>query len=43
MADMLLAFDIGNTEITVGLFAGEELERSWRLMTRPDRTPEASE
>jgi type III pantothenate kinase len=35
---MLLAIDIGNTEITVGLFAGEELERSWRLMTYPSRT-----
>jgi type III pantothenate kinase len=35
---MLLAVDIGNTEITLGLFAGTELERSWRLMTHPDRT-----
>jgi len=38
MADMLLALDIGNTEITVGLFAGAELERSWRLTTHPPRT-----
>ena len=40
MASMLLALDIGNTEITVGLFDREELERSWRLMTHPDRTPD---
>ncbi len=35
---MLLAVDIGNTEITLGLFAGTELERSWRVMTHPDRS-----
>ena len=35
---MLLAIDIGNTEITIGLFAGLDLERSWRIMTHPDRT-----
>ncbi len=35
---MLLAVDIGNTEITIGLFAGTELERSWRVMTHPDRS-----
>jgi type III pantothenate kinase len=35
---MLLAIDIGNTEITLGLFNGPELERSWRIMTHPDRT-----
>jgi type III pantothenate kinase len=40
MPDMLLALDIGNTEITVGLFADAELERSWRLMTHPPRTPD---
>jgi type III pantothenate kinase len=40
MATMLLALDVGNTEITVGLFAGDELERSWRLTTHPDRTPD---
>jgi type III pantothenate kinase len=37
---MLLAFDIGNTEITVGLFVGERLEGHWRLTTNPDRTPD---
>lgn len=35
---MLLAVDVGNTELTLGLFDGEELERSWRLMTSPERT-----
>jgi type III pantothenate kinase len=35
---MLLALDIGNTEITAGLFDEDELERSWRLMTYPART-----
>ncbi|HEX2610823.1 MAG TPA: type III pantothenate kinase, partial [Gemmatimonadales bacterium] len=37
---MLLALDIGNTEITAGLFQGEELEAHWRLTTNPDRTPD---
>lgn len=37
---MLLALDVGNTEITIGLFAAAELERSWRIMTHPDRTPD---
>lgn len=37
---MLLAVDIGNTEINLGLFGGEDLERSWRITTRPDRTPD---
>ena len=35
---MLLAIDAGNTEVTFGLFSGEDLERSWRVTTRPDRT-----
>ncbi len=37
---MLLALDIGNSEITVGLFAADELERSWRLTTRAEQTPD---
>ncbi|MGH9261320.1 MAG: type III pantothenate kinase [Acidimicrobiales bacterium] len=37
---MLLAIDIGNTETTLGLFAGERLEASWRLTTTPTRTPD---
>jgi type III pantothenate kinase len=37
---MLLTLDIGNTEITAGLFAGDELRAHWRLTTNPDRTPD---
>src|SRR2546426_10341176 len=37
---MLLAFDIGNTETTVGLFAGDRLVAHWRLHTTPQRTPD---
>jgi type III pantothenate kinase len=37
---MLLALDIGNTEITVGLFRGDQVTAHWRLTTNPDRTPD---
>ena len=39
---MLLAFDIGNTETTVGLFssAGDRLEAHWRWHSTPQRTPD---
>jgi type III pantothenate kinase len=37
---MLLTLDIGNTEITVGLFRGETLEGHWRMTTNPGRTPD---
>ena len=37
---MLLTLDIGNTEITMGLFQGDALEAHWRLTTNPDRTPD---
>ena len=37
---MLLALDIGNTETTVGLFAGDRLVRHWRLHTTARRTPD---
>jgi len=37
---MLLALDIGNTEITVGLFRGDQISAHWRLTTNPDRTPD---
>lgn len=30
---MLLAFDVGNTNIVIGLFEGEELVGSWRMKT----------
>ena len=35
---MLLAVDIGNTNVTLGLFRGEELEARWRLSTDIRRT-----
>jgi type III pantothenate kinase len=37
---MLLALDVGNTEITTGLFTGNDLQAHWRLTTNPDRTPD---
>ena len=37
---MLLTLDIGNTEITAGLFQGDTLEAHWRLTTNPERTPD---
>lgn len=37
---MLLALDIGNTEITLGLFRETALEAHWRLTTVSDRTPD---
>lgn len=37
---MLLVVDIGNTEITLGLFAGEQLCTHWRLTTVVSRTPD---
>jgi type III pantothenate kinase len=35
---MLLALDIGNTNIVVGVFAGERLLHGWRLSTQRQRT-----
>ena len=37
---MLLTLDIGNTEITAGLFRGDAVSSHWRLTTNPDRTPD---
>jgi type III pantothenate kinase len=37
---MILVFDVGNTETTVGLWAGAELRAHWRLTTIPERTPD---
>ena len=37
---MLLTLDIGNTEITAGLFRGAELLAHWRMTTNPGRTPD---
>jgi type III pantothenate kinase len=35
---MLLAIDIGNTNIVIGVFEGKALGRSWRLATARERT-----
>ncbi|HEX9997523.1 MAG TPA: type III pantothenate kinase [Abditibacterium sp.] len=35
---MLLAFDIGNTNLTVGIWRGDELMAQWRYATRRDAT-----
>lgn len=35
---MILAFDIGNTEIVLGLFEDSELLDHWRIATHPERT-----
>jgi type III pantothenate kinase len=37
---MILVFDIGNTETTVGVFDGERLHAHWRLVTDVNRTPD---
>lgn len=34
---MLLTVDVGNTNLTVGVFAGDRLVRQWRLETDPRR------
>jgi type III pantothenate kinase len=35
---MLLTFDVGNTETTLGLYAGASLRAHWRIMTEVART-----
>ena len=37
---MLLAIDIGNTNITIGAFEGEELHATWRLSTEARWQPD---
>lgn len=37
---MLLTIDIGNTNLTLGLYRGEELVSAWRLATVHDRMPD---
>jgi type III pantothenate kinase len=37
---MLLAIDIGNTNITLGLYDGEKLGPRWRLSTNHERMPD---
>src|ERR1051325_10485032 len=35
---MLLAIDVGNTNIVLGVFDGQKLVQSWRLLTLRERT-----
>src|SRR6476659_9293417 len=35
---MLLAIDVGNTNVTIGVFDGERLAHSWRLASLRERT-----
>jgi type III pantothenate kinase len=37
---MLLAFDIGNTSIHIGLFDGEELAATWRIGVEHEKLPD---
>jgi type III pantothenate kinase len=37
---VILVFDVGNTETTVGLYSGPELAQHWRLTTVVERTPD---
>ncbi len=38
--NLLLAVDIGNTNITLGLYRGEQREAAWRLATVHERMPD---
>ncbi len=37
---MLLTIDLGNTNLTLGLYQGDRLERHWRLATDHNRMPD---
>ncbi len=37
---MLLAVDVGNTNVVLGIFEGEELKASWRVQTERRRMPD---
>ena len=37
---MILVFDVGNTETTIGLMAGDAVREHWRIMTGGERTPD---
>lgn len=37
---MLLAIDVGNTNVVVGVYDGKRLVTHWRLLTQPERTAE---
>jgi type III pantothenate kinase len=40
---MILVFDVGNTETTVGLFDRDRLAHHWRLVTEVSRTPDEAD
>ncbi|GFP41919.1 type III pantothenate kinase [Candidatus Hakubella thermalkaliphila] len=35
---MLLAIDVGNTQTVLGLFSGDEIDHSWRIVTPREQT-----
>ena len=37
---MILVFDVGNTETTIGVFESESLRADWRIVTDVSRTPD---
>jgi type III pantothenate kinase len=37
---VILVFDVGNTELSIGLFSEAELRGHWRIMTDVSRTPD---
>ncbi len=37
---MILVFDVGNTETTIGLMSGDAVREHWRIMTGGERTPD---
>ena len=37
---MLLTIDIGNTDVTMGIYSGEQAGPRWRLATKHQRTPD---
>ena len=37
---MLLTIDLGNTNLTIGLYQGENLQAHWRLATDHQRMPD---
>lgn len=37
---MLVALDVGNTNVTIGVFQGENLAARWRLSTAREQTPD---
>ena len=37
---MILVFDVGNTETTIGLVDGDQVAAHWRITTSIDRTPD---